>query len=139
MAKGTEEFKNTILNYVCNKADHDPLFAAKYGDSKKNIDDCVTYILNYVQKSGNNGFTDDEIFGQAVHYYDEENINVGKSVNATVVVNHAIILTEEEQKQAREKAIENFQEGIANNLIGKKSKTVIKKDKPTSQELSLFD
>ena len=37
----------------------------------KNMDECVTHILNYVQKSGCNGFTDGEIFGQAIHYYEE--------------------------------------------------------------------
>ena len=31
-------------------------FAAKYDNPDKNIDDCVTYILNWVQKSGCNGF-----------------------------------------------------------------------------------
>lgn len=34
----------------------DELFAAKYDNPDKNIDDCVTYILNWVQKSGCNGF-----------------------------------------------------------------------------------
>ena len=29
----------------------DELFAAKYDNPDKNIDDCVTYILNWVQKS----------------------------------------------------------------------------------------
>ena len=38
----------------------DELFAAKYDNPDKNIDDCVTYILNWVQKSGCNGFCDDE-------------------------------------------------------------------------------
>ena len=39
-----------------------------YKRQAKNIDECVTHILNYVQKSGCNGFTDGEIFGQAIHY-----------------------------------------------------------------------
>ena len=37
----------------------DELFAAKYDNPDKNIDDCVTYILNWVQKSGCNGFCED--------------------------------------------------------------------------------
>ena len=52
----------------------DELFAAKYDNPDKNIDDCVTYILNWVQKSGCNGFCDDEIYGQAIHYYEEKDI-----------------------------------------------------------------
>ena len=64
------------------------LFAAKYDNPDKNIDDCVTYILNWVQKSGCNGFCDDEIYGQAIHYYEEKDIEVGKPLNCQVSVNH---------------------------------------------------
>ena len=75
----------------------DELFAAKYDNHDKNIDDCVTYILNWVQKSGCNGFCDDEIYGQAIHYYEEKDIEVGKPLNCQVSVNHHIELTEEEK------------------------------------------
>ena len=63
--------------YLEQRAAEDALFAKKYRNPAKNIDDCVTYILNYVQKSGCNGFTDGEIFGQAIHYYEENEIEVG--------------------------------------------------------------
>ena len=79
----------------------DELFAAKYDNPDKNIDDCVTYILNWVQKSGCNGFCDDEIYGQAIHYYEEKDIEVGKPLNCQVSVNHHIELTEEEKAQER--------------------------------------
>ena len=55
--------------YLEQRAAEDALFAKNYRNPAKNIDDCVTYILNHVQKSGCNGFTDGEIYGQAVHYY----------------------------------------------------------------------
>ena len=48
------------------------------------MDECVTHILNYVQKSGCNGFTDGEIFGQAIHYYEENEIEVGKPMGVCV-------------------------------------------------------
>ena len=67
--KGTDHFKRTIQMYLEQRAEEDTLFAKNYRNPAKNIDDCVTYILNYVQKSGCNGFTDGEIYGQAVHYY----------------------------------------------------------------------
>ena len=60
----TEYFKRTIQAYLEERAMEDELFAAKYDNPDKNIDDCVTYILNWVQKSGCNGFGDDEIYGQ---------------------------------------------------------------------------
>ena len=74
----TEYFKRTIQAYLEERAMEDELFAAKYDNPDKNIDDCVTYILNWVQKSGCNGFCDDEIYGQAIHYYEEKDIEVGK-------------------------------------------------------------
>ena len=89
----------------------DELFAAKYDNPDKNIDDCVTYILNWVQKSGCNGFCDDEIYGQAIHYYEEKDIEVGKPLNCQVSVNHHIELTEEEKAQARQEAIRQYLSG----------------------------
>ena len=76
--------------YLEQRAEEAPLFAKKSRTPAKNIADCVTPILNYVNKSGCNGFTDGEIFGQAVHYYDENEIEVGKAMNCQVVVNHVV-------------------------------------------------
>ncbi len=67
--KASDNFKATIKAYLDQRAESDILFSFKYTAPRKNIDDCVTYILNTVQKSGCNGFADDEIFGMAVHYY----------------------------------------------------------------------
>jgi hypothetical protein len=108
--KSTEHFKNTIKAYLDKRANEDALFAFNYFKTDKNIDDCITYILNTVQKSGCNGFDDDEIFSMAVHYYDEDNIDVGKPVSCNVVVNHHIELTAEEKDEARQKAILKVQE-----------------------------
>ena len=88
--KGTDHFKRTIQMYLEQRAEEDTLFAKNYRNPAKNIDDCVTYILNYVQKSGCNGFTDGEIYGQAVHYYDENEIEVGKPIQCQVAVNHVV-------------------------------------------------
>lgn len=67
--KGTELFKAAIQNYLEYRAMTDDLFAPRYANPAKNIDDCITYILNEVQKSGMNGFDDDEIYSMAMHYY----------------------------------------------------------------------
>lgn len=104
--KATDYFKVTIQSYLENRAQTDELFAPIYAKENKNIDDCVTYILNYVQQSGINGFTDDEIYCLALHYYDEDSIEVGKPINCNVVVNHTIVLSEEEKAEARQKAIQ---------------------------------
>ena len=88
--KSTESFKNTIQAHLEARAKSDELFAVTFAKEGKNIDDCCTNILNTVQKSGCNGFADEEIFGMAVHYYDEDNIKVGKPDNAKVIVNHSV-------------------------------------------------
>ncbi len=72
--KTTNHFKNTIQSYLEDRAKSDELFAASYAKPNKNIDECCNFILGEVQKSGCNGFSDDEIFGMAVHYYDEDDI-----------------------------------------------------------------
>lgn len=86
--KGSENFKNTIQNYLNELAKKDELFAKNLAKENKNIDDCITYIFNQVKASGCNGFADEEIYNMAIHYYDEDDIKVGESVNASVVVNH---------------------------------------------------
>lgn len=67
--KVSEQFKSTIKAYLDNMAAVDSLFAPVYQKPTKNIDNCITYILNQVKKSGCCGFSDDEIFGMALHYY----------------------------------------------------------------------
>ena len=49
--KGTDHFKRTIQMYLEQRAEEDTLFAKNYRNPAKNIDDCVTYILNYVRKA----------------------------------------------------------------------------------------
>lgn len=88
--KPSNSFKETIRHYLEQRAASDELFAVTFAREGKNIDDCCTYILNQVQKSGCNGFADDEIYNMAVHYYDEDKIDIGKPVNAKVIVNHTV-------------------------------------------------
>ena len=47
--KATDHFKRTIQAYLDNRAAEDELFAVSYRKEGKNIDDCITYILNYVK------------------------------------------------------------------------------------------
>ena len=105
--KVTEAFKKTIKEFLNDFASKDAKFKEKYGNTEKNIDDCIQYILNTVQKKEVNGFTDGEIYGMALHYYDEKKINIGKAIDMTVKINHHVEFTEEERaeiiKEAREK------------------------------------
>ena len=108
--KGTRAFNDTIKAYLEERAENDALFAVKFANPSKSVEDCVTYILNQVQKSGCNGFEDAEIYGMAVHYWEENEIEVGKPINCKVVVNHTVELTEEEKEQARQDAINRLRD-----------------------------
>ncbi len=134
--KGTDIFKRTIHTYLVKRAANDEQFAEKYDNPDKNIDDCCTYILNQVQKSGCNGFADDEVYSMAVHYYDEDNIEVGKPMNTHIVVNHVVELTAEEKEQARKDAIQKAQDEAYRKITQpvKKAKKVTLNTQP-----SLFD
>lgn len=121
--KSTDTFKATIQAHLNNVATNDELFAETLKNPQKNIDDCITYILNTVQKSGCNGFANDEIFNMAMHYYDEKDIEVGKSINANVVVNHHVEITEEEKAEIKQKAI--------NEVIAEQKRRMTQKKTPT--------
>ncbi len=69
----SQGFRDASESFVIAKMDSNPLFAKKACNPNKNIDDCLTYILNAVKNSGIQGFADDEVFSMAVHYYEEEN------------------------------------------------------------------
>ncbi|MBU9899735.1 PcfK-like family protein [Prevotella stercorea] len=136
----TEYFKRTIQAYLEERAMEDELFAAKYDNPDKNIDDCVTYILNWVQKSGCNGLCDDEIYGQAIHYYEEKDIEVGKPLNCQVSVNHHIKLTEEEKAQARQEAIRQYQQEQMNKMRNRDTaKRTSQRTETEVHQPSLFD
>ncbi|ROS83171.1 PcfK-like family protein [Muribaculum intestinale] len=137
--KGTRAFNKTIKAYLEERAENDALFAVKFANPSKSVEECVTYILNSVQKSGCNGFEDDEIFGMATHYYDEEEIEVGKPVNCQVVVNHIVELTEEEKEQARQDAINKLRDEEIKKMRKPIQPRMTAEKKNQVEQPSLFD
>lgn len=135
--KVTEHFKQTIKAYLDKRAAEDALFSAAYAKQEKSVSKCITYILNQVHKSGCNGFTDDEIYSMAVHYYDEDNIEIGKPVTASVVVNHHVELTEEEKAKAYRNAVKAYQEEMR-KLRVRTAKPYSDTKKTSDNMLSLF-
>ena len=137
--KGTEVFKQTILSYLTKRANEDELFAESYKKENKSIDECINYIFGEVQKSGCCGFADAEIFGMAVHYYDEDDIKVEKTSIDRVVVNHTIDLTDKEKAIIREKAKKDFYQAELDKCkaVNQPKKKVVVQEQV--QQLSLFD
>lgn len=132
-----KEFKDTIQKYLQERAVEDPLFAPKFTNPNKSIDECCRYILGEARKRGTAvAMSDAEVFGVAVHYYDEENIKIEKvSAGCFVSSSHKVELSEEEKNAAREAAIKRLAEEQYRLL---KKKPAKKKADANVQQMSLF-
>lgn len=67
-------FEKIIKDYIKKFAQGDAVFASKYEKSGKDIEGCCKYIKSEARKQAQNGcavIKDDEVFGWAVHYFDE--------------------------------------------------------------------
>lgn len=131
-------FENAIKEYLDARAKEDVKFAEKYSNEKKSIEECCRFILGEMRKkakSGMYGATDAEVFGLAVHYYDEEDIKVEKNVSAEVVINREMT---EEEKQELERSKDTEKKRTAED---KKRKEQERKKKEQEEEglLFLFD
>ena len=135
--KGTEHFTRTITEYLNQRAATDPLFAPNLMKPNKNIEDCVTYILNEVKTSGCNGFDDGEIYSMAVHYFDTDNINIRKPLKCNIAVYHVVQRTEEEKAEERRCAIEKYQHAQLAKQHNRSERT--KKVETKIVQPSLFD
>lgn len=136
--KPTDPFKAAIQKHLEQVAQQDQLFAETMKKPNKNIDDCITYIINEVQKSGRQGFTDDEVYGMAIHYYDEDDLKPGEKINAEVVVNHVVELTEQEKEDAKQKAIEEAIEEAKEKMQKKKTSKKVVEASTAEPEIDLF-
>ena len=71
------------------------------------------------------------------HYYDEDNIEIGKPINARVTVNHVVELTCEEKEEARKQAIERVQREAYQKMTQRKP-TTKKENNNTNVQMTLF-
>ena len=137
--KATEHFKQTIKTYLDERAKNDELFAVSYAKENKNMDDCVTFILNQVKRSKCMGLTDEEVYSLAVHFFDEDDIEIGNPIACNVIVNHIVELTEEEKAQARQEAFKEYQAEQLRKMQKRTNKPKTPKAQPEITTPSLFD
>lgn len=137
--KATEHFKQTIKAYLDERAQNDELFAVSYAKENKNMDDCVTFILNQVKRSKCMGLTDEEVYSLAVHFFDEDDIEIGNSITCNVIVNHTVELTEEEKAKARQEALKEYQAEQLRKMQKRTNKPKTPKAQPEITTPSLFD
>ena len=134
-------FKEAIKSYLDERAGTDELFAKSYAKEHTNLDECCSYIMGEAKKLGNAVCnSDNEVFGMAVHYYDEDDIKVNKLPAAARAVasasSQSVKLTEEDKKKAREEAIKRLTE--EQYVLLKKKPLRGKKEAMEVQQMSLF-
>lgn len=136
--KGTEQFVQVIAAYLDQRAAEDEQFAAMRTAVNRPTQDIVTYILNQVKASGCCGFSDEEIFGIAVHAAETADLDIGKPIpSCQVVINRQVQLTDEEKAEAKRQAIETLQREEMNRM---RRPTAPKKPKEEEKsQPSLFD
>jgi len=101
-------FEQSIKDYLDKRAAEDELFAVTYAKANKTLKECCNYVMKCAKEGKREGYADEEVFGWAVHYYDEDNIKNIPTTPGKVVVNKEIKLSETEMAEARATAIERF-------------------------------
>ena len=149
--KASNDFKKTIKDYLEQRAASDELFAVTYAKPNKSIDECCNYVMDCAKNGGCAGYSDAEVYGWAVHYYDEDDIKNIKPVSGKVIVNHSvgsnennrevakkelaatIELTPEEIAEAKKMALENLVDSEREKML---KKTAKKKNEPVTEEIT---
>ena len=133
--KASNAFKETIKAYLEKRASEDELFAVTYQKENKNLDECCNYVMKCAKEGNCGGYSDEEVFGWAVHYYDEDDIKNIKPVSGKVVVNHSVELTEEDLQDAKKQAMQKVVSEQKEKMIAKAAKK-----KPTAEveQIDLF-
>lgn len=140
-----DPFMLAVEAYLNARAEQDELFAVTLAKPNKSLKECVDFIYSEVKKTGRQGFTDDEVYGYAVHYYDEDDIKVGSNIQKPnkVIVNTSIAapapveLSAEDKERARKLALDNAIAKEAQRLSTKK-KAATKTLVSTEVQQSLF-
>lgn len=136
--KGTEQFTSVIETYLDQRAAEDEQFAAMRSAVNRPIQDIVTYILNQVKASGCCGFSDEEIFGIAIHAAETADLDIGKPIpNCQVVINRQVQLSDEERAEAKRQAIETLQREEMSRL--RRPSTPKRSKEEDKSQPSLFD
>lgn len=119
MSKEQNHVKDAIKAYLDERAKNDEQFAQSYAKTNKNIDECFDYVIGEACKRGNAVYmTDAEVFGLAVHYYDEDDIKINKLPKGTHMNASASAeeLSEEDKAKAHEQAVKEYQQLCINRM-----------------------
>ena len=96
--------KDVIKVYLDGMAEKDEAFKTAYENKAKSMDKCFAYIVSEARKRGNAVcMTDEEVFGLAVHYYVEGDINDVKLPDDL----ESVTMSESKLKSKPKEAVQN--------------------------------
>ena len=139
-------FQTAIKAHLDKMAAQDEAFAEKYAAKCENEDEsikkCCSYIISEVQKKYKQGngavLTDAEVFGMAMHYYDE-NVAAPKSASNCTVVMSKAELTPEDEEAIRQEARAAAEAKIRNEEAEKirREKEAAERKKQAAEEAAI--
>src|SRR5690606_5942690 len=95
----SKQFTSIIKVHLDLLSENDEELKTALLNDSKSLENCFIYILNTVQKSGINGFADEEIFQMAVDYYKIDNVIIeNPNIQSQVVINRIPEVTEEDRE-----------------------------------------
>lgn len=134
---GSEGFEKVIQEHLNTVAASSPAFAQRLARADKSLAECVGYCMFKAYEMKCPGMTSDEVFGNAVHYYEEDRIDdkgfdsfmKTMSNNSLAVMSTAhSFLTEEETDEIRSLAAEEAKKELHEEAL-KKAKEDIRSGK----------
>lgn len=152
MSKEQNHVKDAIKAYLDERAKNDEQFAQSYAKTNKNIDECFDYVIGEACKRGNAVYmTDAEVFGLAVHYYDEDDIKINRLPKGTKVSASssapAVELSEEDKAKAHDQAVKEYKQQCIDRMRAAEEQKAKKlaerrkaeREKSNTLQPSLFD
>lgn len=120
-------FENIIQSYIENRTKEDSLFAETCKKANKSIKGCCKYIYSQAKNMAKGGkvvgIDDDTVFGWAVHYYDEDSIEIDEVDDELVEVSapsedtlKSTIHQERRPKRVKKEKINNMQLSLFSEL-----------------------
>ena len=122
--KKTKEIKNkpfaeAIKSCLDRRASEDKMFAESYANPKKSIAECCDFIVSEVKRQSRTVMTDDEVYGLAVHYYDEADPGrIDKGIASRAVT----VIPGDDKERLRAEAISEYKTACINELKEKERK-----------------
>lgn len=105
-----KQFEEAIRKHLEQLAERDELFRSVFAKENKSIEECCRYILSEARKRGTAvAMSDEEVYGLALHYYDEDNLRVPSAAAVARVATPEVKLSKKEKEEIETQARLNYE------------------------------